>query len=109
MVLGLLNVVRMPRLLISSKNGRTTTGYVAKSTFELMSGPRTRINLVSGAVFDMDMYGFTTTVGGLVVRLTLFDAYKSKFSARRSALLVAKVGSNVNRLLGSKVIGIATV
>src|SRR5882757_564898 len=109
MVFASLNNVMVPKLFTSSKNGRTTTVYVPAFTLELIKGPRTRINFLSDAVVETDMNGLTVTVGGLVVKSTLFDAERSMPKARRSALLVAKVGSSVNWLLVSKFTVTATV
>src|SRR5882757_6523593 len=102
MVFASLNNVMVPKLLTSSKNGRTTTVYVPAFTLELINGPRTRINLLSDAVVEIETNGLTVTFGGLVVRSTVFDAERSKLRARRSALLVAKVGCRINGLLVSK-------
>src|ERR1700733_1289323 len=109
MVFASLNNVIVPKLFTSSKNGRTTTVYVPTFTLELINGPRTRINLLSDAVVEIDIKGLTVTVGGLVVKSTLFDAERSKLAAKRSALLVAKGGNRVNLLLVSRVTVTATV
>ena len=45
---------------------------VARSDAELISGPRTRMGLLSEGWSPMVMNGLTTTVGGLVAKFTTF-------------------------------------
>ena len=88
-VLASANMVSEPKLFTSSKNGRTYTVYVSRSTLELMSGPRMRIILLSGGAMAAVRYGLMVTVAGLVARLIELDAARLKSNARRCAAVVA--------------------
>src|SRR5271165_149905 len=72
-------------------------------TSELISGPRTRTGLLSGALVAAVMKGLTVTVGGLVAKFTTLEAARSKSRARRTALDDDWVGWMVSCWLGSRV------
>ncbi len=85
-VFASLKIDSVPKLSTSSKKGRTYTVYVPAPMLELISGPRTRIGLVSGALVAAVINGLMVTVGGEVAMFTTFEAARLKSMARRTAL-----------------------